>query len=110
MDGDDDKQSKTGIVAWHLRKFSEAVDIEAVMSPPIAQGSGSDNNNPNTKEDSPKYEIITAKPTNVNLKTISLTYGLSQVVTAFVGGFAITPSGELRYLLHKGYFVSMAHR
>jgi hypothetical protein len=98
MNGEDDKQSKPGTVAWHLRKFSEAVDIEAVMSPPIAQDTES---NPNTKEDTPKYQIITAKPTNVNLKTISLTYALSQVVTAFIGGFAITPSGELWYLRHK---------
>ncbi|KAG7357645.1 STAS domain containing protein [Nitzschia inconspicua] len=45
-----------------------------------------------TTTTNPQYEMYHAKPTTATLKTISLTYGKSQVVTALVGGFAITPS------------------
>lgn len=43
-------------------------------------------------ESKQEFEIYQAKPTSATLKTISLTYGKSQVVSAIVGGFAVTPS------------------
>ena len=79
------------------RKFSEAVDIEAIMSVPLDQGTAGDNNN-NEKAETSKYKIIRAKPTNISLKLISVTYAWSQLLIAFVGGFAITPQGKVRYL------------
>eukprot|EP00980_Cylindrotheca_fusiformis_P000207 scaffold42_cov133-Cylindrotheca_fusiformis.AAC.4 len=65
------------------RKFSEAVDIEAVMHNPAT-------NKEETEEKTSQF--VTAKPTNIMLKTILLPYGCSQFISAFVGGFAITPS------------------
>ena len=73
------------------RKFSEAVDIEAVMTIPASKGA-ENNNDPNGE--TPAYQIIEAKPTTISLKTISFAYGWSQVVTAFVGGFASIPAGK----------------
>jgi len=76
------------------RKFSEAVDIEAVMSLPvphdIANSSSSNINDP--EAENAKYKIIQAKSTNKSLKTVSLAYGWSQVFNVVAGGFAITPS------------------
>lgn len=69
------------------RTFSEAVDIEAVMQ----AGSGVNE----VAVEKPEYEMLHAKPSNVSLKSISLTYGYSQVVSALVGGFAVTPAGTL---------------
>jgi MFS superfamily sulfate permease-like transporter len=71
------------------RRFSEAVDIEAVMQPFNGNTQGGNGE----AEQKPKYEILHAKPTNVSLKSISLTYGCSQLVSALVGGFAVTPAG-----------------
>jgi hypothetical protein len=66
------------------RKFSEAVDIEAVMLPTSAAvGGGSEK---------PDIIVEHAKPTNISLKAILIPYGMSQFLAAFVGGFAITPS------------------
>ncbi|KAG7357640.1 cyclic nucleotide-binding protein [Nitzschia inconspicua] len=101
------------------RTFSEAVDIEAVMQTTTTttttmipsntkqmttttngrttESNHHDNNNDSDNDNKdtttkPQYEMYHAKPTTATLKTISLTYGKSQVVTALVGGFAITPS------------------
>lgn len=75
------------------RKFSEAVDIEAVMSLPLTQNIVNNSNNDERKEiEDEKYQIIQPKSTNISLKTISLTYGWSQLFSVFVGGFATTPS------------------
>jgi hypothetical protein len=65
------------------RKFSEAVDIEAVMLPTSTYGVGLEN---------PDSFVEHAKPTNISLKAILIPYGMSQFLAAFVGGFAITPS------------------
>jgi len=74
------------------------VDIEAVMSLPVFQGATKNNNGNDMKEaETTKYQIIQAKSTNISLKTISEAYGWSQVVTAFVGGFAVTPAGKHEY-------------
>eukprot|EP00533_Pseudo-nitzschia_delicatissima_P009457 CAMPEP_0116083310 /NCGR_PEP_ID=MMETSP0327-20121206/3201_1 /TAXON_ID=44447 /ORGANISM="Pseudo-nitzschia delicatissima, Strain B596" /LENGTH=1114 /DNA_ID=CAMNT_0003574181 /DNA_START=152 /DNA_END=3496 /DNA_ORIENTATION=+ len=97
---EDAKQNKRGSFTIpkpvKSRKFSEAVDIEAVMSQPKITGTGAGNNNSgdNDKadEEASNYEIIKAKTTSVSLKTISMTYAWSQVVTAIIGGFPITPS------------------
>lgn len=103
LNGEDSKHSKPGTISWpkpvKSRKFSEAVDIEAIMSMPLSPGRGRSKITGSTRStNDTKYEIVKAKFTNVSLKTISLTYGWSQVVTAFVGGFAITPSGKRLYL------------
>jgi hypothetical protein len=71
------------------RTFSEAVDIEAVMQ----QANGVIQVGNGEPGDKPKYEMLYAKPSNVSLKSISFTYGCSQVVSALVGGFAVTPAG-----------------
>jgi hypothetical protein len=84
-----------------FRKFSEAVDIEAVMQP--LPSTTATTANGESDESGPKYEIYHAKPTNVTLKTISLTYGKSQIVSALVGGFAITPSGKSSHVT-SGHF------
>ena len=83
------------------RKFSEAVDIEAVLLPPSAPGNGAtQSNGVNGKVDSEdlgdtaEYRMIYAKPTNISLKSIYLTYGWSQVSTVFTGGFPATPAGK----------------
>ena len=85
------------------RKFSEAVDIEAVMQPlPSASATST---NGESDESGPKYEIYQAKPTDVTLKTISLVYGKSQIVSALVGGFAITPSGTVCHGLNFVHYL-----
>eukprot|EP00531_Pseudo-nitzschia_arenysensis_P017252 CAMPEP_0116130000 /NCGR_PEP_ID=MMETSP0329-20121206/8223_1 /TAXON_ID=697910 /ORGANISM="Pseudo-nitzschia arenysensis, Strain B593" /LENGTH=1118 /DNA_ID=CAMNT_0003624303 /DNA_START=154 /DNA_END=3510 /DNA_ORIENTATION=+ len=97
---EDDNQKKRGSFTFSIpvksRKFSEAVDIEAVMAPPKAAGIGSGANvnsdNNSRSEEASNYQIIRAKSTSVSLKTISMTYAWSQVATAIVGGFAVTPS------------------
>jgi Sulfate permease family len=75
------------------RKFSEAVDIEAVMQLSPSK-SYINNGTAETMDDNnkPQFEIYQAKPTSATLKMISLCYGKSQIVTSIVGGFAITPS------------------
>jgi hypothetical protein len=65
------------------RKFSEAVDIEAVMLPTSTAGGGLEK---------PDSIVEHAKPTNISLKAILIPYGMSQFLAAVVGGFAITPS------------------
>ena len=65
-----------------LRTFSDAVDIEQVVQQAMLTKS--------TREKPPS--LIKAKPTNITLKAILFPYGFSQIVSAFVGGFAITPS------------------
>eukprot|EP00536_Pseudo-nitzschia_multiseries_P014892 jgi/Psemu1/262507/estExt_Genewise1Plus.C_7830008 len=75
------------------RKFSEAVDIEAVMSLQTAQGNAKNGNgNDGEEAEDTKDHFVRAKSTNISLKTVSLAYGLSQVFNAVAGGFAITPS------------------
>lgn len=76
------------------RKFSEAVDIEAVMRPLLAQAktNNTDNTNDNKEAEIAKYHTVHAKPTSITLKNIYLTYGWSQAVTFIVGGFPITPA------------------
>ena len=67
------------------RKFSETVDIEAVMlhtAPPSTS----------SNDGKPAKKVIYANPTNVPLKTILTQYSYSQFVSALVGGFAIVPS------------------
>lgn len=64
------------------RKFSEAVDIEAVMNNPASNKGGDEKLN----------TVVSAKPTNITLKAILFPYGCSQFLSALVGGFAITPS------------------
>jgi hypothetical protein len=69
------------------RKFSEAVDIEAVIEQP--------SNGAAANADASKTEaavVIHAKPTNIPLKEILLQYGYSQFVVTLVGGIAITPA------------------
>lgn len=67
------------------RTFSEAVDIEAVLKPltmsmrVVADERGS-------------IAEIRAEPTNISLKAILGPYGVSQILAALVGGFAVTPS------------------
>jgi hypothetical protein len=74
-------------------KFSERVDIEEVMRiQPSKQATIRGDNKAGDDETKPQYYVYQAKPTSVTLKTISLTYGKSQLVSAMVGGFAITPS------------------
>eukprot|EP00535_Pseudo-nitzschia_heimii_P009560 CAMPEP_0197192470 /NCGR_PEP_ID=MMETSP1423-20130617/25121_1 /TAXON_ID=476441 /ORGANISM="Pseudo-nitzschia heimii, Strain UNC1101" /LENGTH=1092 /DNA_ID=CAMNT_0042645353 /DNA_START=98 /DNA_END=3373 /DNA_ORIENTATION=- len=70
------------------RKFSEAVDIEAIMSVPLNQGTADETNN---GERASGYQIIRGKSTNISLKFISVTYAWTQLLVAFVGGFAILP-------------------
>ena len=82
------------------RKFSEAVDIEAVMS--FSSDRGTAGENKNTEETS-GYQIIRAKSTNLSLKWISVTYAWGQLLVAFVGGFAIIPAGKICCLFHVGY-------
>ncbi|KAL3904187.1 MAG: hypothetical protein SGILL_010164, partial [Bacillariaceae sp.] len=72
------------------RKFSEAVDIEAVMMPALGGDPAKTGDDKTDKQ--PEYVMYHAPPTRATLKEISLTYGNSQIVTAIVGGFAITPS------------------
>jgi hypothetical protein len=76
------------------RKFSEAVDIEAVMRPLLAQAKNNnvDNTNDDKKAEIAKYHTVHAKPTSITLKNIYLAYGWSQAVTFIVGGFPITPA------------------
>ena len=67
------------------RTFSEAVDIEAVLKPfsmsmRVVADEGS------------SIAEIRAQPTNISLKSILGPYGVSQIVGALVGGFAVTPS------------------
>jgi len=95
------------------RKFSEAVDIEAVMSTQAVNGSANyssisssnttTNNGGGEESEGPKDRFVQAKSTNISLKAVSLAYGWSQVFNVIAGGFAITPSGEYR----RGHFVSM---
>ena len=93
------------------RKFSEAVDIEAVMSVPVAQAITKNGNSNDGKEvETPKYQIIQANSTNISLKTISLTYGWSQVMTALVGGFAVTPAGKNQYVREQRYCISLTNQ
>lgn len=100
---EDGNQKKRGSFTFSIpvksRKFSEAVDIEAVMAPLKATGAGSGANvsgdSNSGREKASDYEIIRAKSTSVSLKTISMTYAWSQVATAIVGGFAVTPSGKI---------------
>jgi hypothetical protein len=85
---DDVKSSVSKIVkppTLKSRKFSEAVDIEAVMQSPLAHQMET-NNSDESDATVPEYQIYHAKPTNIPLKKISLTYGCSQIVTAVVGG------------------------
>lgn len=82
------------------RKFSEAVDIDVVMQPII----GNNESGNGEADDKPKYEMLLAKPSNVSLKSISLTYGWSQLVSALVGGFAVTPAGtSISCSVHQKY-------
>jgi CRP-like cAMP-binding protein len=75
------------------RTFSEAVDIEAVLqTAPSKMGSTNGAAEDGDDENKPQFEIYQAKPTSATLKQISLSYGKSQIVSALVGGFAITPS------------------
>jgi len=62
----------------HKRLFSEALDIEAVMS--------------STRDKSSEKPIYRAKDTNISLETILTEYGHSQYVSALIGSFGITPS------------------
>jgi hypothetical protein len=74
------------------RKFSEAVDIEAVMLPTFGGATTTNALENETGKKEPQFVMYHAKPTSVTLKAISLTYGKSQIISAIVGGFAITPS------------------
>jgi hypothetical protein len=69
---------------YRTRQFSEAVDVEAVMPPPSEKSIASTNTLGVT--------VVHAKPSNVSLKVILTTYGMSQLVSALFGGFAITPA------------------
>jgi hypothetical protein len=66
------------------RKFSEAVDIEAVVPAP--------SNKATTSTVPSGVTIEHARPSNISLKSILTTYGISQLVSAIFGGFAITPA------------------
>jgi hypothetical protein len=70
------------------RKFSEAVDIEAVIEQP-SNGTAA---NADTTSKTEETVMIHAKPTNIPLKEILLQYGYSQFVVTLVGGIAITPA------------------
>lgn len=80
------------VINGKRRRFSEAVDIEAVLA--NAKGQETEDENEETSD----YEIVHPKRMNVSLRWISLTYAWSQFVTAIVGGFAVTPSSKFRYL------------
>lgn len=69
-------------VSIRSRKFSEFVDIESIMQAPT-----------NSRDERRGMAmVVQAKPTNISLKAILPSYGLSQLVAAIVGGFAVTPS------------------
>ena len=90
----DEKNSvKVNTRNLHAIKFSETVDIEAVMMTPFAQDKTYNANG--TKGDrEAKFRTVYAKPTSIFLKDIYESYGWSQIVTFIVGGFPITPAGK----------------
>lgn len=79
------------------RRFSEAVDIEAVMANAKANGAEDED------EETSDYEIVHPKRVNVSLRWISLTYAWSQFAVAIFGGFAVTPSSKFLYLEDNRY-------
>jgi hypothetical protein len=85
-----------------MRKFSEAVDIEAVILP-VGKGESS------SSDKKADVHVIHAKPTNISLKDILLPYGLSQFVAALVGGFAATPSVAASSTMFSVRFIRCAH-
>jgi hypothetical protein len=65
------------------RRFSEAIDIEAVFaSDTAAAENGCDET----------MHMVSASPTHASLQYILYQYGLSQFVCALVGSFPITPN------------------
>ena len=71
-------------VGLRTRQFSESVDIEAVM-----QSTSKVSTSPSPTK---ALHVIHAQPSNISLKAILTPYGISQFVSALVGGFAITPA------------------
>jgi hypothetical protein len=71
--------NRPAIIQAHLRKFSEAVDIEGPR--PEAEVS----------VDTSTTILVTAKQTKASLKTILTQYGYSQLISGIVGGFASIP-------------------
>lgn len=82
---DDEAMAIPRPVAFRARQFSEAVDIEAVMQVQSKLATGPTNV-------ASGGVVVHAKPSNISLKSILVPYGISQFVSAFFGGFAITPS------------------
>jgi hypothetical protein len=66
------------------RRFSEAIDIEAVFASDTtaAAGNGGDET----------MHMVSASPTHASMQYILYQYGLSQFVCALVGSFPITPN------------------
>jgi hypothetical protein len=66
-----------------MEMFSEIVDIEEIVNFGTAAPS---------RRSSTTLEVERAKPTTWTLQGILIQYGIAQVVSACVGGFAVVPS------------------
>jgi hypothetical protein len=97
--------SRSGIAALSFRKkqifFSERIDIENVTGPDVkinqrGRGEGAANADLTC--------VVTAKPSSMSLKDLSLQYANSQFVCGLIGSFAITPSVASAHTMYRVRF------